>query len=222
VEASVTSPTRAGRRPSNPRGQGDRLRKEIVTVATELVAESGDAGALTLRGVARRLGIAAPSIYRHFADVDELKLAISERAFADFAAARDAATKDVSDPAAALLGRCQVYCQFALDHPGPYRFLFRPQPARPGVDAPLPGGPAIAGLRASIQACQAEGLAAAGDPDLLATQVWAALHGLVLLRMNVPHFPWPAPLPDMVQHTVTRLLGLPVGTSSTRTEHDHD
>jgi len=42
----------------------------------------------------------------------------------------------------------------------------------------------------------------------LATEVWTALHGMVLLRMNVPQFPWPAPLNEMVELSVRRLLVL--------------
>jgi hypothetical protein len=34
------------------------------------------------------------------------------------------------------------------------------------------------------------------------------MHGLVLLRMNVPHFPWPAPLNDMVDNLVARVIQL--------------
>ena len=78
----------------NPRGQGDRLREEIITAASELIAESGDADRLSLRAVAKRIGIAAPSIYRHFPDAEHLKMAVVERNFATFAAARDRARRD--------------------------------------------------------------------------------------------------------------------------------
>ena len=44
----------------NRRGEGDRLREEIVTAASQMIGEAGDDTALTLRGVARRIGIAAP------------------------------------------------------------------------------------------------------------------------------------------------------------------
>ena len=54
------------RRARNPRGSGDRLREEIVEAGIRLVDETGDSAALTLRGVARAAGIAAPSIYQHF------------------------------------------------------------------------------------------------------------------------------------------------------------
>ena len=170
---------------------------------------AGGHGALTLRGVARRLGIAAPSIYRHFTDVDELKMAVVQRSFAEFARARDAASGDGDDPAARLLARCRAYTAFALANPGPYRYLFS-QHAPTGDPARPPAGlPVFQALAESIRRCQQAGLAAAGDdPHWLAAQVWAALHGLVLLRLNAPGFPWPGPLEQMADQAVARLIGL--------------
>jgi AcrR family transcriptional regulator len=207
-------PAQTARR-RNRRGQGGRLREEIITAASQMIGETGDDTALTLRGVARRLGIAAPSIYRHFTDVDELKMAVVQRAFAEFARARDAASGDGDDPAARLLARCRAYIGFALANPGPYRYLFSQHaptgdPARPPVDLPV-----FHALADSISRCQQAGLVAAGDdPHWLAAQVWAALHGLVLLRLNAPGFPWPGPLEQMADQAVARLIG--VGTPADR------
>jgi AcrR family transcriptional regulator len=193
----------------NRRGEGDQLREEIITAASQMIGETGDDSALTLRGVARRIGIAAPSIYRHFTDVDELKMAVVRRSFAEFARARDAATPAGDDPAAALLARCRAYLHFALANPGPYRYLFSQHaptgdPARPPVDLPT-----FQALAESISRCQQAGLARAQDDShWLAAQVWAALHGLVLLRLNAPGFPWPGPLEQMADQAVARLIGL--------------
>jgi WHG domain-containing protein len=77
-------------------------------------------------------------------------------------------------------------------------------PARPPVDLPV-----FQALAESIGRCQQAGLARAGDdPQWLAAQVWAALHGLVLLRLNAPGFPWPGPLEQMADQAVTRLIQL--------------
>jgi len=193
----------------NRRGEGARLREEIVTTASQIIGEAGDDSALTLRGVARQLGIAAPSIYRHFPDVDEPKMAVVQRSFAEFAQARDAASGADDDPATALLARCRAYTRFALAHPGPYRYLFSQHaptgdPARPPVSLPT-----FQALAESISRCQRAGLARADDdPQWLAAQVWAALHGLVLLRLNAPGFPWPGPLEQMADQAVARLIDL--------------
>ena len=201
--AEVQGSVRGVRR-RNPRGQGDRLREEIVAVASELIAESGDADQLSLRAVANRIGIAAPSIYRHFADVEHLKMAVVERSFATFSEARDIASASITDPVEALQARCRTYCRFALEYPGPYRFMFSHQ--APPANPPEPNA-AFQALAHSIERCQEAGRArATDDPFYLAAQVWAHLHGLVLLRMNQPDFPWPASVEKMAEQSVVRLL----------------
>jgi len=193
----------------NQRGEGDQLREEIITAASQMIGETGDDSALTLRGVARRIGIAAPSIYRHFTDVDELKMAVVKRTFTEFARARDAASGDGDDPAARLLARCRAYIRFALANPGPYRYLFSQHAPTGDPALPPPGLPVFQALAESISRCQQAGLAGAGDdPHWLAAQVWAALHGLVLLRLNAPGFPWPGPLEHMADQAVARLVGI--------------
>lgn len=204
---ATASQARARARQRNPRGEGDRLREEIIAAASELISETGDPDQLTLRGVAKKVGIAAPSIYRHFPDAEHLKMAVVAASFAAFSQARDEASRHITDPAQALLARCRAYCQFALDHPGPYRFMFSHEVPPPGEGQPLTGSAAFAALAASIRRCQAAGIAhAPDDPEYLAAQVWAALHGLALLRLNAPHFPWPAPLGDMADRAVARLI----------------
>ena len=200
--AAATTPRRRAR---NPRGEGARLRDELVAAASEMVAETGDASQLSLRGVARAVGIAAPSIYRHFPDLDHLKLAVVERAFRGFADARDKAGTEAGDPAQALLARCRAYCRFAVANPGPYRFMFSHQAPKGSPVAMA----ALGALADSIAKCQEGGLSLTpGGPERLAAQVWAALHGLVILRLNSPDFPWPAPLEQMADDAVTRLVGL--------------
>jgi hypothetical protein len=55
------------RRPRAPQGSGDQLRAEIIGAATALLVGSGNPEHVTLRAVARKVGIAAPSNYLHFA-----------------------------------------------------------------------------------------------------------------------------------------------------------
>ncbi len=59
------------------------MRAEIVTGAAAVLEETGSEDAVTLRAVARRVGIAAPSIYGHFDDRDQILLAVIADAFAD-------------------------------------------------------------------------------------------------------------------------------------------
>lgn len=195
-------------RERNPRGEGARLREDLVAAASEMVAETGDVSQLSLRGVARAIGIAAPSIYRHFSDLDQLKLAVVERAFARFAEARNSASEEIDDPARALLAGCRAYCRFALANPGPYRFMFSQESPARGKQSPT-GATVFDGLVASIHRCQeAKASTMPDDPRAIAAQVWATLHGLILLRLNAPDFDWPESLEAMASHAVARLVGL--------------
>ena len=65
-----------GRRRKNRRGEGVRLRVELIEATARLLEASGDAQVLTLAAVAREARIAAPSIYRHFSDRNELVEAV--------------------------------------------------------------------------------------------------------------------------------------------------
>jgi AcrR family transcriptional regulator len=199
-----------GQRRRNPRGHGERLREDILDAADTLLAETSDAGKLSLRSVAAQVGIAATSVYLHFPDIGDLKVAVAARGFTELQKARDAASRDIQDPAQALLARVGAYAQFALDYPGRYRLMFGPDlPSTLAYDAASsPTRQTLLSLAASIERCQTAGVSRPGDKPLqVAILVWAAVHGGVILRMDRPHFPWP-PLNQMVDETVRRLVGI--------------
>jgi AcrR family transcriptional regulator len=196
------SPTVAPRRKRSRRGDGVRLRGEIVHAATALLAEHGELGALTLRAAARRVGIAATSIYLHFPDVESLRAAAIARAFDDFDAARDAAAAGLADPGAVLRARARAYCRFALENPGLYRVMFEVD--RPPTER---GQASFHTLVNAIERCRDAGSARDDDPTELAVLVWSALHGLASLRINRPQFPWPRSIDDDVERVVTAIVG---------------
>ena len=192
----------------NPRGHGEQLRDEILDAADTLLSTTGDPSQLSLRGVAKHVGIAATSVYLHFPDVSELKIAVVMRAFSRLDAARDGAIQGIADPVAALLMRLQSYTQFALENPGRYRLMFGPElPAILAYEAEQsPGRRSFQSLVQSIRRCQEAGVAPPeDDPQQVAVLVWTALHGMVLLRLDLPHFPWPS-LEGMVNEMVLRLV----------------
>ena len=201
----------------NPRGQGERLHDEILDAADMLLAQSGDATTLTLRRVARHVGIAATSIYLHFSTVDDLKTAVVERGYAELNAARDAASQDISEPREALLARMRAYAHFAVDYPGRYQLMFGSElPATLAYAAEQsPGRQALQSLISSIRRCQDGGFSSASDdPSQVAIMVWTAVHGLVLLHIHRPSFPWTS-LDDMVNEMVRRIVGFDLFESVT-------
>jgi len=68
--------TGVGRRRRAPRGQGRKLREEILAAAERLLRETGDQEAVSIRAVADAVGVTPPSIYLHFADKTDLIFAI--------------------------------------------------------------------------------------------------------------------------------------------------
>lgn len=200
-------------RQRNPRGRGERLRTEIIDAASAILAESADPGQLTLRSVARRVGIAATSVYLQFASVEELTSAVAERHFVELGRGIRRASESIDDPALGLVAGCKAYCRWAVRHAGHYRILFETDRADLGPTTSYSleqsaGEPVLRGLVQQIQRCQAAGTASPnGDPTLLAILVWTALHGIVSLRLRRPRFPWP-PLDQTVEAAVRRLVCL--------------
>ena len=69
-------------RERSPQGEGARLRDELIAAAGRLLAADGDVDSLSLRGVAREAGVAAPSVYLHFASKEALLRAVVDAHFA--------------------------------------------------------------------------------------------------------------------------------------------
>lgn len=206
-------PAGGGRRRNNPRGEGARLRDDLIDAACALLTEAGDANQLSIRAVAARTGVAATSVYLHFADLDEIKVIVAERAFADLATAREVAVAGLDDPCEVLVARCLAYAHFGLSHPGQYRLMFGAAlPADVFTRFYNASGSASRGaydsMTDAIRRCQQDGAVPDdADPTLLAAILWPALHGQVLLRLDRPNFPRP-PLDDVITATVQRIVGL--------------
>ncbi len=175
------------------RGEGERLREEILTAARELLAETQDADAMSIRAVAERVGVSTPSIYLHFADKAALLDAVCEAVFADLDTVMEAAAAETSDPFDGLRVRGVVYVRFALTNPEQYRLAMMRMPgaddsgSHPFTAEDIVGGPTYHHLALAVQRCIDVGVFAPGtDPSMVATTLWAAAHGAVSLCLAKP------------------------------------
>lgn len=192
-------------RQRNPRGQGDRLRDEIIEAASRLMADPASPP-LTLRAVAREVGVAATSVYLHFDDIASLVLAVAERRFGELVRLQD----QVADSARTALDRLRAgslaYCEFGLAHPGHYQVMFgSPLPFTDSVPVEqMPGYAVFQQLIGVVAECIGR---PGEDPEsfLTATLIWQQLHGTVSLRISRTRFPWP-PLPQTVAEVVDRIV----------------
>src|ERR1700754_3649521 len=99
----------------NRRGEGAQLRADIVAAGRELIEDAGTATAVTLRAVARRVGIAAPSIYAHFADPEQIIRAVVVQAYEEFLRDLQSARAGIEDPRARLIAGCEAYLKFGAE-----------------------------------------------------------------------------------------------------------
>jgi AcrR family transcriptional regulator len=146
--------------------------QRIVAVTRELLEEEGPEG-MSMRRIAGRMGVRAPSLYKHVPDKRTLENAI----IADVLREQGVLWHDVTAAAAAagedpLVAIMAAFREWALEHPALYRLNMR---------GPLDTGPLVRGaeLESSLPVLRAAG----GDP-VAAITVWAFGHGMVDLELN--------------------------------------
>ncbi|MEU9499648.1 TetR/AcrR family transcriptional regulator [Streptomyces sp. NPDC048196] len=177
-------------RARNPRGQGERLREELLRATERLLEEVGSEDALSLRAVAREAGVAAPSIYRHFSDKTELVWATLEVSYERLAAAmaEAAARAAADDPVARLRAQLRAYCRYAVAHPATYRLLYetRQTPVVPERLAGHPAGLLVRSWQRALTACEDAGWRVRGARSEAPYVLWSAVHGRVMLWQVMP------------------------------------
>lgn len=101
------------------------LRNALLSKALELVDELGPQG-VSLREVARRVGVNHRAAYRHFKDKRALTAAIAEQGYAALAAALEGSWEKSAKkaPRARVTAMMEAYLAFALESPARYRITF--------------------------------------------------------------------------------------------------
>ncbi|MEV4423911.1 TetR/AcrR family transcriptional regulator [Streptomyces sp. R-07] len=157
---SGTSDTRSGTAPA-ARGRRERLRAEttaeIKDTALRLMA-SGGPDAITLRAIAREMGMTANAIYGYFATRDDLVTTLIDDVYSALADAVETAwaTAPAEDPAARILAWARAFRAWALTNPEGFRLVYgdpvpgyRAPEAGPAPDAARRVCTGLAGLAAA-------------------------------------------------------------------------
>lgn len=103
----------------------DELTREIKDAARRQLAEQGSA-ALSLRAVARELGMVSSAVYRYFPSRDELLTALIVDAYQAIAEAAEAAESRVrrGDLVGRWLDTARAIRGWAMEHPHEYALIF--------------------------------------------------------------------------------------------------
>ena len=180
------------RRPaSKPPGRyhHGELRRALLDAALTVIEREG-VSALSLRDLARRLGVSHAAPAHHFPDKTALLVEIAREGYERFAAALDAAFRQAPDDDARLAAVGRAYVAFALAHPATFRVMFGREVAE--LHAPPA---ALAEASGNAYAVLLRGVEAAftGTPphprppaDHVAFAAWASVHGAAMLWLDGP------------------------------------
>ncbi|RSM69314.1 TetR family transcriptional regulator [Amycolatopsis sp. WAC 01375] len=184
----------------------EQVREDIKAAALEQLT-TGGAQSISIKAIAKQLGVSGTALYRYFANRDDLLTALVVDAYGDLSRALKREFEDRKAPLAPearVRGLARAYRAWALSEPHRYELLFKPP--LPGYDAhsePLAAAArslmevllatlhgiddAEAPIKKPVPATGDEVLAArsAGTEEFhLAVSVWARLHGIVSLELG--------------------------------------
>lgn len=140
--------------------------------------EQEGAEELSLRGVARDLGVTAPALYAHVRDKDELLALVATEHFEALVERFHAV--DVADPLDRIRALAEAYVDHAVASPALFGLLFRYPPAPMAVETSAfpPATRAFEAAAAATRAAVASGALDVTDPALASLVMWASVHGV--------------------------------------------
>lgn len=191
------------KREPNARGDGDQLRADLVTTASELLLTTQSIALPSLRAVARACSVSPAAVYLHF---DSQKALVEAVVQAQTRALRDA----LAEAAAAVplpergIAFASEYVRWGLEHPGAYQLLFE-SADQLGIDHENDDEGWDLMRDAARLLVEVEGV---GEEEslVLASRIWVGMHGIVSLRLHKPNEPWPTSLDDEVAAALGSLL----------------
>jgi AcrR family transcriptional regulator len=117
------------------RGEGERLREELMDAAEALLIDHGHPDRVSMRAVAKRVGVTPAAIYLHFEDKESLFFATCERRFLELAGIAVEALQGTQDAPARLRALGEAYIRWGLSHREHYAVIMGGAIAPPdGVD----------------------------------------------------------------------------------------
>lgn len=192
--------------PARSYHHGD-LRSALVEAGLTAL-ETTEIGDLSLRQLAREVGVSATAVYRHFPDKQALMQALAAEGIEQLGRYQQAAADAAGGNAAAFGATGRAYVRFALAHPALFRLIF-------GQCRDV--GQSVFGDNLAARLLQDKALrAAAGNQDgaqRLMIQAWAVVHGLAMLMLD-GQLPPDETLIDRVIDPRTLFANQPSGSSS--------
>lgn len=158
------------------------LRAALVSEGLRLLAES-DVEHLSLREIARNVGVSATAVYRHFPDKHALLSALAFAGGEQLAMQQMEAQEEAGGGIAGHDATGRVYVRFALANPALFRLMTVSARDGPNMDSCSGHMTGLDLLRRNIAALSAPGTSV--DKQRVRTiQSWAMVHGLAMLMLD--------------------------------------
>lgn len=159
------------------------LRSALVAGGLELLKERA-VDDLSLREVARHVGVSATAVYRHFPDKQALLYAMCGEGGEELARVQLAAVRDAGGGRAGFEASGRAYVYFALANPGLYRLMMSTRPPTGFFEE---GGTAVGGAMRQLKENVADMLSAGAtemEHKVAALHSWALVHGVSMLILD--------------------------------------
>lgn len=187
-------------KPSQPYHHGD-VKNALINAAMKLI-DTNELEAMSLRRLAKEVGVTPSAVYNHFTDKDALMMAIKISLYEDINRYFDSHYPESDDPEQTLLDMCYAYFHFSREFPSQFHFIFSstlplewstPEFVKVSCYCLVKARKAVYGIFEKYQVpCKEE--------DVVGTTllVWSQLHGIVMLRNSgsipaaVTYQEWPS------------------------------
>ncbi len=179
-------------------GEREPLRREAIVARAVQVIDEGGANALSLRSLARDLGVSAPALYDHIRSKADLLRLVAGEGYQELATRWS--DLEPADAQAWIRSSSHAYVDFALERPGLFSLMFRFRPALVEGPGELEDPAATAVFEqalAVVERARTEGNLQ-GPPLELALGIWAAIHGVATVLSMSPEMAKELWLVDLV------------------------
>jgi AcrR family transcriptional regulator len=154
------------------------LRAALIEAGLAMLAER-DVEGLSLREMARTVGVSATAVYRHFPDKAALMIALAREGLRRLSAVQHEAADEAGGGLKGFAATGRTYVRFALANPALFRLIFTSSAvARSSGEAE-----ALRFLRANVAAKLPDGADGAAI-EIEALRAWALVHGLAMLMLD--------------------------------------